>query len=102
MTEQTAPDTQGKAHAAKVVAGLDPYLPLHELSAYCGLSVRTLRDCLSDPTHPLPHYRRGDATGKILVRVSEFDEWLSAYRRTTPDVNVSAIVDEMLGPRRTT
>jgi hypothetical protein len=85
--------------AAKV-AGLDRYLPLHELSAYCGLSVRTLRDHLTDPTRPLPHYRLGDARGKILVRVSEFDAWLSAYRRTTPGVNVNQIVDEMLGPRR--
>jgi hypothetical protein len=76
------------------VAGLDRYLPLHELSAYCGLSVRTLRDCLTDPTHPLPHYRLGESR-KILVRVSEFAEWMSAYRRTTPDINVNKIVDEM-------
>jgi hypothetical protein len=81
------------------MAGLDRYLPLHELSAYCGLSVRTLRDYLNDPTRPLPHYRLGDK-GKIVVRVSEFDTWLSAYRRTTPIVNVNQIVDEMLGPRR--
>ena len=96
MTKQTAPDTHGKAHAAKV-AGLDRYLPLHELSSYCGLSVRTLRDCLSDSTRPLPHYRLGDSR-KILVRTSEFDAWIAAYRRTTPEVNVNKIVDEMLGP----
>jgi hypothetical protein len=80
-------------------AHLDPYLPLHELADYSGLSVRTLRDYLTDPTRPLPHYRLGDK-GKIVVRVSEFDTWLSAYRRTTPTVNVNKIVDEMLGPRR--
>ncbi len=85
----------GTATTAKVAG----YLALPELSAYCSLSVRTLRDCLSDPTRPLPHYRLGDR-GKVLVKVSEFDEWLSAYRRTTPEVNVCAIVNEMLGPRR--
>ena len=86
------PVSMGKV-AAKV-AGLDRYLPLHELSAYCGLSIRTLRDCLSDPTRPLPHYRLGDSR-KILVRTSEFDAWIAAYRRTVPDVNVGKIVDEM-------
>ena len=88
-----SPKTAGRAVKQ---AQLDPYLPLHELADYSGLSVRTLRDCLTDSARPLPHYRLGDR-GKIVVRVSEFDEWLSAYRRMTPDVNVSAIVDEMRG-----
>src|SRR5262249_20625211 len=90
---------QKPAGRAAKVAQLDPYLPLSALADYSGLSVRTLRDCLGDSTRPLPHYRLGDK-GKIVVRVSEFDEWLSAYRRTTPDVNVSVIVDKMLEPRR--
>ena len=52
--------------------------PLRALAGYSGLSVRKLRDCLEDPTHPLPHYRVG---GKILVRRSEFDGWIGVYRQ---------------------
>lgn len=55
----------------------DSYLSLRALSAYAGLSVRRLRDYLVDPASPLPHYRIG---GKILVKRSEFDTWISAFR----------------------
>ena len=71
---------------------LDPYLPLKALAAYSGLSVRLLRDCLTDPAHPLPHYRY---RGKILVRRSEFDAWIAQYRRVgRPDLD--EIVREVL------
>jgi hypothetical protein len=56
---------------------LDPFLSLKALAAYGGLSVRKLRDYLDHPTHALPCYRCG---GKILVRRSEFDSWMAAYR----------------------
>ena len=64
-----------------VIVSLDPYLPLRALSGYCGLSVRTLREHLSDATHPLPCYRVG---GKVLVRRSEFDTWVRAFRDRSP------------------
>jgi excisionase family DNA binding protein len=67
---------------------LDPFLSLKALAAYSGLSVRKLRDCLDDPRHPLPHYRVG---GKILVRRSEFDAWIAAYRQVE-DAAVDRIV----------
>jgi excisionase family DNA binding protein len=57
---------------------LDPYLSLRALSDYSGLSVRTLRAYLDDPRNPLPCYRPG---GKVLVRRSEFDEWIARFRR---------------------
>lgn len=57
---------------------LDPFLDLRALAAYSSISVRKLRDYLDDPTHPLPYYRVG---GKILVRRSEFDAWIAAYRQ---------------------
>lgn len=41
------------------------------------LSVRKLRDLLDDPTNPIPNYR---PCGKILVRRSEFDNWIATYR----------------------
>jgi len=78
-------------------AVLDRYLSLRDLADYCSLSVRTLRDYISAPVRPLPCYR---IAGKILVRRSEFDAWMAAHRQASPPVNVAAIVDDMLGPRR--
>jgi excisionase family DNA binding protein len=72
---------------------LDPFLSLRALATYCGLSVRKLRDYLDDPLHPLPHYRVG---GKILVRRSEFDAWISRYRQVGA-LDVNQIVGEVLG-----
>ncbi len=57
--------------------GGDGYFSLKALAAYSGLSVRTLRDRLIDPIHPLPHYRVG---GKILVSRAGFDQWLEQFR----------------------
>jgi hypothetical protein len=63
---------------------LDPFLSLRALAAYANLSVRKLRDYLDGPTHPLPCYRVG---GKILVRRSEFDSWMAAFRCATPGLD---------------
>ena len=71
---------------------LDPFLSLKALAGYSGLSVRKLRDLLDDPARPLSHYRIG---GKILVRRSEFDAWMVAYRqqgRPCVDQIVSAVL----------
>jgi hypothetical protein len=71
---------------------LDPYLSLAGLAGYCGLSVRNLRAHLADVMHPLPCYRVG---GKILVRRSEFDVWIAAYRQRGR-ADVARLVDEMV------
>ena len=70
---------RGVVAAERVIVSttLDPFLSLKALAAYSGLGVRTLRAYLSDITHPLPCYRVG---GKILIRRSEFDGWISKYR----------------------
>src|SRR3989441_6805490 len=52
------------AERVVVSTALDPFLSLRALAGYAGLSVRTLREYLDQPTRPLPHYRVG---GKILV-----------------------------------
>jgi hypothetical protein len=70
----------------------DPYLDLRALANYSGLSIRKLRDCLSDQAHPLAHYRVG---GKIVVRRSEFDAWIAAYRQRGR-ADVDAIVHDVL------
>jgi hypothetical protein len=62
------------------------------LATYSGLSVRKLRDCLRHPSHPLPHYR---VDRKILIRRSEFDLWIAAYRRVG-NTEVDQIVDDVL------
>lgn len=57
----------------------DCFLPLKALSKYSGLSVRRLRMYVSQRIRPLPHYRPG---GKILVKRSDFDDWISRFKAT--------------------
>lgn len=71
----------------------DPYLSLRDLSAYSGISVRKLRTHLRDPIHPLPCFRIGG--GKLLVRRSDFDAWMTQFRLDPTDVDT--IVSEVLG-----
>lgn len=71
---------------------LDPYLSLHALSGYSGLSVRTLRGYLTGVAHPLPCYRVG---GRVLVRRSEFDAWVRRYRCAGCS-DIDRAVDEIL------
>jgi hypothetical protein len=76
---------------------LDPYLSLAALARYGSLSVRKLRAHLNDVTHPLPCYRVG---GKILVRRSEFDGWMAAFRqrgRRDVDRLVADVLREVQG-----
>ena len=74
-------------------ASITPFVGLVALSKLAGLSVRKLRDCLTDPFHPLRHYRVG---GKIVVRYSDFEQWIERYRvGATEDLN--RVVDEIVG-----
>jgi excisionase family DNA binding protein len=70
----------------------DAYLPLVALAKYAGLSVRTLRSYLTHSAHPLPHYRVG---GKVLVKRSEFDDWMATFRGQTAS-SVDVLVDDVL------
>src|SRR5262245_46249070 len=84
------------AERVAISTQLDPFLDLRALAAYSSLSVRKLRDLLEDPTHPIPNYR---PCGKVLVRRSEFDSWMAAYRQRGR-VDVDRIVSEVLGELR--
>lgn len=75
-----------------VTVPLDPYLPLTALAGYAGMSVRKLREFLTDTMHPLPCYRVG---GKLLVRRSEFDAWVAVYRQRGR-ADVDQVVNEVL------
>jgi hypothetical protein len=75
----------------------DAYLPLRALSAYSGLSLRTLRGYLVHRSHPLPHYRIG---GKVLVRRSDFDGWAARFRVVHTPAAVDAMVGEVLSGLR--
>ena len=46
-----------------------------------------------DRTRPLPHYRVG---GKILIRRSEFDEWMRLFRVTPAAETLDPIVKDTL------
>jgi excisionase family DNA binding protein len=92
MKERVAQVRGVLAERVVVSTPLDPFLDLRALAMYSSLSVRKLRDLLEDPERPLPCYRVG---GKILVRRSEFDGWMAAYRHYgRRDVN--AIVNDVL------
>ena len=56
-------------------ADTERLLDLKGLSEYSSLGVPTLRDYLR--SDGLPHFK---LKGKILVRVSEFDNWLESFR----------------------
>jgi len=84
----------------------DRWLTLPALSALCGLSVFVLRQHLSDPRRPLPHYRmkephavvtrtgkRTASSGRILVRWSEFERWMEGFRYIAPVSVASAALD---------
>jgi len=81
------------AERVAVSMQLDPFLSLRALASYSGLSVRKLRDYLALPSNDaLPHYRVG---GKVLVRRSEFDEWITRYRQRG-NANVARVVEDVL------
>ena len=75
-------------------SALDGYLSLKTLSAYSGLSVRTLREYLIHPSRPLPHYRPG---AKILVKRSEFDGWITTFRVNDARQDDAMLADLMRG-----
>ncbi len=72
----------------------DGYMDLKALSKYSSLSVRTLRQYLKDPVHPLPSFRPG---GKILIRLSHFDQWMARFHRDGSDLDglVSDVLEEL-------
>jgi len=92
MSEQVDRVRGVLAERVIVSTQLDPFFSLRALATYSALSVRKLRDYLDDPAHPLPCYRVG---GKLIVRRSEFDAWIAAYRQRVR-ADVDTIVSDVL------
>jgi len=80
--------------ADRAITLKDQYFDLRGLSAYSSLKVATLRD----------HIRAGmpafKVKGKILIRMSEFNDWVERYRiNKEQDLNalVDSVMDELKG-----
>lgn len=95
MSDRTQPLVE---HVA-VATAWDPYLSLRALAAYSSLSERMLRSFLTAADHPLPHHRVG---GRVLVRRSDFDTWITVYREpaTSADDAVARLVAGLDAPRK--
>jgi excisionase family DNA binding protein len=73
-----------------VITLRDGYFDLRGLEEYSSIKVPTLRDYIK--SGDLPCFK---LKGKILVRKSEFDEWMEEYR-VNKKKNINNIVDEVL------
>jgi hypothetical protein len=69
----------------------DFFLDLKRLSERTSIGVRSLRDHIKSPSHPLPSYRVG---GKILVNWLGFKEWIATLRSKTVDLD--KMVDDIM------
>lgn len=75
----------------------DAYLDLRTLCEKTCMSVRTLRDDIRDPDHPLPCFRK---RGKVYIRWSEFCSWMEENFRDEPesyDDKIDAAVAKISG-----
>jgi excisionase family DNA binding protein len=70
------------------------YLSISDLSAYSGISERTLRDLLKDSVNPIPHFRIGPAGRIVRVKKSDFDEWMQTQKPYS-NKEIDKIVDEI-------
>lgn len=68
------------------------YFSIKELSLYCGLGERTLRDLINCSITPIPCFRFGRA---IRVKKEEFDQWAKSFCRNDND-KIDKIVDELM------
>ena len=77
------------------LSDIDRLLDLRGLSEHSSLGVPTLRDYLR--SGGLPYFK---LRGKILVRLSEFDQWLESFRvdsKQELDSLVAGVMDGLKG-----
>ncbi len=73
-----------------VISRRAKYLDLRGLSEYSSLGIPTLREYLKSGS--LSYFK---LKGKILVRVSEFEDWLEGYRVNKKE-DLNHLVDDVL------
>jgi len=66
------------------------YLDLKGLSGYSSYSVSTLKKLLRHPYYPLPHFV---VSGKILVKVADFDAWIANFKRVNAKIDLDSVID---------
>ena len=70
------------------------WLGLKEVSRYANVSERTLRAWIHSPADPLPAAK---VCGKVLVRRSDFDDYLQRHRiKTLEELKIDGIVRDIL------
>jgi hypothetical protein len=72
----------------------DQYFDLKGLSVYSAVSVGSLRDYVKTG---LPHFK---LKGKILIKRSEFDNWLERYR-VNKKKDLAGLVDDVMDSLKT-
>jgi hypothetical protein len=71
-------------------------MDLKAAEGYACVSERTFREWIHLPENPLPAVQV--ANGKLLVKRSELDRWLTAHPyRSADGVDVGRIVDDVVG-----
>jgi len=69
----------------------DQYFHLRGLSVYSSMGIATLRDYLR--AGDLPHFK---LKGKLLIKRSDFDQWLEKYRSSNKKQNLNELIDGIL------
>ena len=62
----------------------DVYVNVETLAEWSSLSVRNIREHLSDPVNPIPYYKVG---GRILISWPEFKSWMESFKVKSSDIS---------------
>jgi excisionase family DNA binding protein len=74
------------------------WMDLKAIQRYACVSERTIRDWIHRPQNPLPAFQVGK---KILIRRSQFDQWLESHPcQSAGVVDIVRIVDEVMSDLR--
>lgn len=76
-----------------LVSPSDYYLKIKILSQYSGISERKLRELIHHPIYPLPSYK---VEGNILIKKSEFDQWIQRFKQVSDEINVDAVINDVM------
>lgn len=81
---RTDPKGKGRRFFLQIHNDKDVYINVETLSEWSSLSIRTIRDHLSDPVNPIPYYKVG---GRILISWPEFKRWMEGFKVKSSDID---------------